>query len=987
MLAALCFSGGVAFGLDPEKAITQYHQDVWSERDGLPQGSVQAITQTRDGYLWVGTRDGLARFDGVSFTIFQAEEYPGLRSNDIRALYEDREGKLWIGTFNGGVSCLQDGVFIGYGEEDGLPGEGVLAIFEDKAGRIWLGTWNGLACYDGRAFRQYGEADGLNGTGAWSICTDKKGVMWVGTERGVHRFNGERFEFEEIAGMTGHALRRMVIDREDRMWLGTIGGGVAIWKGGELKRVVVGDGLADNKVRELFEDQHGNMWIGTWAGISRYWQGGTTSYTREDGLPHDFIDALFEDREGSLWIGTRGGGLVRLRDGKFAVYTMNEGLAGSITRSIRQSKDGTIWIASDGGGLSRFRDGTFKNYRTRDGLPSNFVWSLAEDGEGTLWIGTGHPGRLCRFRNGQFTVFGPEHGLSLDYGVRAVYADRAGDIWVGGSGAGLHRFRDGTFELFTMADGLLSPLVRVIAEDREGNLWVGTNGGLCRYKDGKFTGYTTGDGLSHNAVYAIHEDSEGVLWLGTQSGLTVYREGQFRAYTTQDGLYQNIIFQVLEDDGGELWISSNRGVFRLSKKAVADFDAGKIDALPCVGYSVADGLKTTQCEGGTQPSGWRSSDGRLWFATGNGVAMIDPKSIRNDPRPPPVLIEQFYLGDKALELKKPLRLAPGSRELRFHYTALSFAAPEKVQFRYKLEGVDSDWINAGTRRVAFYNEIPPGTHRFRVIACNSDGVWNEQGAQLAFVLEPHFYQTFWFYAICAVVVGMTGWTWHWRRMQAAHAEFSLVLAERSRIARELHDTLAQGFAGIAFQLEAVATKLTEAPTQAQRHLNVALNMVRHSLSEARRSVMNLRSPALEAGDLASALRETATQMIADKEMQVCVETVGETRALPPKIEDQLLRIGQEAITNSFRHADAGLIQIRIEYATQRVVMLIEDDGRGFEIAELAHANGEHFGLLGMRERAKQMGADLTVESDPGVGTRVRVEVPLRNLALKQLASL
>jgi signal transduction histidine kinase len=423
-------------------------------------------------------------------------------------------------------------------------------------------------------------------------------------------------------------------------------------------------------------------------------------------------------------------------------------------------------------------------------------------------------------------------------------------------------------------------------------------------------------------------------------------------------------------------MSGNRGIFSVSRRAFLEFDQRKVQSLACVSYGIADGMKSVQCEGANQPAGFKTRDGKLWFPTANGVAMIDPLHIGVNPRVPQVLVEKVWVGKQQLDPQLPAKLSPGAREFRFQYTALSFAAPEKVRFKYKLEGLDDQWVDAESRRLAWYNEIPPGDYRFRVIACNSDGVWNESGAVFAFALAPFFYQTSWFYALCVLATVIAGWSFHRHRMKQARAQFSLVLAERTRIARELHDTLAQGFAGIAFQLEAVATRLSEAPGQAQQHLNLALQMVRHSLAEARRSVMNLRSAALDKGDLGNALADTARQMMADKPVDVQLKISGSVRSIPQKVENNLLRIGQEAITNSLKYAQPGRIRIELAYRPQLVLLRIEDDGQGFDPAGFAPTDGVHFGLLGMQERARQIGARLVVHSRPGEGTGVSVEVPL-----------
>ena len=974
LMLLIFVEGGLA--LDPKKAITQYHLDIWTEREGLPQGSVQTITQTHDGYLWIGTRDGLARFDGVSFTVFRGETTAGLAANDIRALCEDKGGQLWVGTFNGGLSCYADGKFRSYTTQDGLPSNGVLDIFQDRRGNLWFGTWNGLARWDSGRFIHYGTAQGLVGDGR-SICEDARGRLWVATDGALNHLRGDRFEMESRGvKLPESPFRKVYAGRDGVLWIATVGEGLLSLQDDKGTFYTKREGLPDNKVQTVFEDRNGNIWIGTWSGLCRLQDGTFATLTRQDGLPHDYVQALYEDWEGNLWIGTRGGGLARLRDGKFSNYTTREGLAHNFGKCVFEDREGTLWVGTHGGGLSRYQDKRFTNFTTDDGLASQYVWAIEQDQDGNIWVGTGRPAGLHVFKDGRFKAYGARQGLCVRNGIRAIAADNEGNLWIGGDSGGLCRFRAGEFTCFTTQDGLPSNSIRVIRPDRSGDLWIGTSDGLCRYRQGQFTRYTTDDGLAHNAVYAIFQDSEGVLWIGTQGGLSRYADGRFRSYTSRDGLFQNVIYQILEDDRNTLWMSSNRGIFSISKQAIVDFDRGRIHSLPCIAYGIADGMKSVQCEGANQPAGYKSRDGKLWFPTANGVTMIDPRNVRVNPQPPPVLVEQVWVGKQRLDPRSPARLSPGAREFRFQYTALSFTAPEKVLFKYKLEGLDDKWVDAETRRIAFYNEIPPGDYRFRVIACNSDGVWNEAGAVFAFALAPHFHQTAWFYALCGLMTVVAGWSFHRHRMKQARAQFSLVLAERTRIARELHDTLAQGFAGIAFQLEAVATRLGEAPAQAQQHLNLALRMVRHSLAEARRSVMNLRSAALENGDLAKALAETARLMLADRPVELELKSTGVVRPLAPKIENNLLRIGQEAITNSFKYAHAGKIRIELAYEPHRVTLKVQDDGAGFDLANLSASDGIHFGLLGMQERAKQMGARLQVHSRPRNGTEVVVEVPL-----------
>lgn len=978
---ALVLVAASASALDPAKTVTQYHMDVWTERHGLPQGSVQVITQTRDGYLWIGTRDGLARFDGVAFTVFRAESHAGLGADDIRALKEDSSGRLWIGTFNGGLSSYANGRFTLYTRKDGLPGNGVFEILEDSQKKLWFGTRNGLVTLEDDRLIPAGTSEGSVTGQVFCLRESARGEIWIVTDRTLYRMVNNRAPPIPVRdGLPRGRIRELLCDPDDTLWLATTGPGLWHRQPGRSTSYSVRDGLPDDKIRTLLRDRNGNLWIGTWSGLCRFQDGQFSTLTTRDGLPHDYVDALYEDREGSLWIGTRGGGLGRLRDGKFSNFTTREGLAHNFAKCVFEDRDGDIWMGTHGGGVSRYRNGQFAHFTREHGLRSLFVWALAQDRSGDLWIGTGLPASVAVFKEERFVSYGPEEGLVIEGGVRAIFSDAEGSLWIGGDGGGLCQFRHGSFTTFTVRDGLPSNSIRLIGQDREGRLWIGTNEGLCRYENGRFTTFEMEDGLPNNTVYAMHQDPDGAIWFGTQGGLARYAGGKFRAYTARDGLFQNVIYQILEDRERNFWMSSNRGIFEVPVSAFSELDAGRTKALKCIGYGVADGMKATQCEGASQPAGWRSRDGRMWFPTASGVTMIQPAKVHRNERPPPVLLEQVFVDGRNVGTDRPLRVSPGTRELRFRYTALSFLAPSKVNFRYRLEPFDRDWVEAGTRREAFYNGIPAGKYRFRVIACNDDGLWNETGASFAFYLPPHFYQTGWFIALCVATVGVAAWNFHRRRMARARTEFSVVLAERSRIARALHDTLAQGFAGIAFQLEAVADKLDEAPTQARQHLDLALSMVRHSLVEARRSVMNLRSASLENRDLAGAMAETARQMIAHRPVDVEVQTCGPPRTLPPKVEDNLLRVGQEAVTNALKHSQATQIRVVLDYQPDLVRLSVHDNGCGFDSHGPATVSGARFGLIGMRERAKQSGGRIEIRSSPGTGTDIVLEISTNGVA-------
>jgi PAS domain S-box-containing protein len=779
---ALVMCNRTSFALDPQKAISQYSHKVWQTDDGLPQISVQAIIQTRDGYLWLGTQEGVVRFDGVRFTVFDKKNSPGLGHNSVQALVEGQDGSLWVGT-SGGLTRLKDGRFTTYTTAQGLAHNLIRALYEDRDGNLWVGTFGGgLSRFKDETFTTYTVKDGLANDYVNAISADHAGNLLIGTNSGLSRFKDGQFTtYTTSDGLAHNTIFSVYEDRSNSLWIGT-GSGLNQLKDGKFRVYTTGDGLSSNVARAIYEDRNGNLWVGTdGGGLNRLRDGKFLSFTAKDGLSDDTVLALREDREGSLWIGTYGGGLNRLRDGKFLNYTVKEGLPNDAVRPIYEGRDGSLWIGTMGGGVARFKDGIFKTYTTSDGLASNIVRTVFEDHEGTIWIGTS--GGLNRLKDGKFTTYTTKDGLANDL-VLAVIESRDGNLWIGTNGGGLSRFKNGTFTTFTTQDGLASNVVRTIYESGDGALWLSTNNGLNRLKDGRFTTYTTRDGMSHNFAYALYEDRDGSLWIGTfGGGLNRLKDGRFATFTARDGLFDDVIFQILEDDQGNLWMSCNKGIFRVAKQTLDEFAQGKISAITCTVYGTADGMKSRECNGGAQPAGTRTRDGRLWFPTIKGVAVIDPNKLKLNEMLPPVVIEQILVDKKEVPLSRSIRLPPGNGELEIYYTGLSLLAPEKVQFKYKLEGFDKEWIDAGTRRTAYYTNIPPGRYRFHVIASNNDGVWNEAGAELEIYLAPHFYRTYGFYALCVVVIGLAGvgiYRLRVSRMKAREQELVKLVDERTR---------------------------------------------------------------------------------------------------------------------------------------------------------------------------------------------------------------
>lgn len=746
------FQANPAQALNPEWALTQYSHRAWTaeqQSGALPQNSVFSVVQSRDGYLWLATQEGLVRFDGVRFTVFNSRNTPQIQHNDVWKLIEDRQGALWIATRGGGLTRYQDGVFSRLSTENGLSDDSIQSIWEDGAGRLWVGMRNGdLNSVEQGKITVYNGKDGLPAGALFSLMGTHDGSLWIGSDGGgLGRYREGRFTtLTTREGLPHNTIYALLEDRAGSLWIGT-GAGLARLRGEQLTVFRVSDGLSNDNIRALYEDRQGNLWIGTdGGGINRYSKGRFVALSSREGLSNDSVGAIYEDREGSLWIGTDAGGLNRLKDNKFISFGAPEGLSNDNARSALEAGDGTLWIGTFGG-LNRYKDGRFTKLTTKDGLSSDVVLSLLEDRDGGLWAGT-LGGGVNRYRDGKFQHYSRESGLSNDT-VLALYQDPQGIIWAGTRSGGLNRFEHGRFSALTTAQGLGSNDVRVLLGGRDGGLWIGTlGGGLNRYRDGQFSIIGKGQGLSSDRVLSLHEDRDGTLWIGTfGGGLNRYRDGKVTVYTTANGLFDDAIFQILEDDAGRLWMSSNRGVFSVRKQELEDYARGRIKTLAPSVYGKAEGMRSNECNGAHQPAGWKGKDGRLWFPTIRGVAMIDPAHISTNSLPPPVLIEQFLVDERPVAAGTQPVLPPGRGRLDFRYTALSYLAPERLRFKYKLEGFDQDWVDAGDQRTAHYTNIPPGDFRFRVIASNNDGLWNEQGAELGFELRPHFYQAPAFYLV------------------------------------------------------------------------------------------------------------------------------------------------------------------------------------------------------------------------------------------------
>ena len=948
LAAALLLGCGFAgLALEPTTPLANYGHQTWGMENGLPQNTVQALAQTRNGFVWLGTEVGLVRFDGNNFQVFDRNSSPALPSSDIRCLLETRDGALWIGTSDG-LARWKDGVVTAFTTKDGLPGNSVKSLSLDSDGSIEVETLEGGARYKNGQFStpdvvRYSFSSAMNHAslpnGHWASATAT--ILTI--------YHGDTKETQ------------LQIGRE----------------------------LPGNKIQALLADREGSLWIGTNNGLARFAEGKLQRLPVTDPLASASVLALMEDREGNIWAGTETDGLHILRDQRFRTLGARENLSSEATSTVVEDHAGTLWVGTSGNGLNAIRRNatgkdSVRTYSVRNGLLSDVILSLAAAANGDLWVGT--PDGLNRIRGGKIDSFTSADGLPDDF-IRSLLADADGSLWIGTrrglthwAGLRAGAVSGGRMETFTQANGLGSDLVGAMARDSGGSLWVATLAGLSRLSGGKIANYTTANGLSSNVITALLARGDGTLLIGTQDhGWNLWDGRRFSA-EKQNGLNQTTIRAILDDGAGHLWFATANGIARCDS-------GGNGKAMGCshwIEFGAADGLRTRETATNSHPSAWRSRDGRLWFATPKGLVEVDPTHFPVNNVPPPVALERFAVDDvdQALHAAAFSLVVPaGHVHFQFDYAGLSFIAPQKVRYRYMLEGFDHNWTEAGTRRTAYYTNIPPGRYTFRVQAANNDGLWNTEGAALAFELRPRFYQTLWFYALLlAALVGLVVLLLR-LRLRRAEGEFRAVLGERSRIAREIHDTLAQGYVGISVQLEVLAELLRHnKPEAATKHLDLIRGYVREGLADARQSIWALRSQDSGETTLPVKLRRMV-EAEGNHGLEARFSLFGAYRPMPPGTEQEYLRVAQEAIHNVKKHAGAKHLLVQLEYGPDAVALEVRDDGRGFDAGErpeleAAHEGTGHFGLTGMKERAAAIGGKLEITSEPGAGTTVRLHAAI-----------
>jgi len=999
-LAAL-LPAPTALGLNTSLDISQYAHTAWKLREGVFEGYIAAMAQTPDGYLWLGTEFGLLRFDGVRFVPWKFPAGEHLPDSFISGLLAARDGSLWVGTREG-LARWKDGKLTEYPE---LAGHHVHALTEDHAGTVWTGTgWKDpgkqlcaiqrdrVQCYGGD--RSFGE-------GVSSVYEDGGHNLWVAAETGLWRWKPGTPKLYSVRDSRGQVFG--LVEGNDSIMLVAMTREIKWLVNGKLEAYPL---LADRPQfhpKLLLRDRDGGLWIGTGdQGLLHMHQGRTDRFTRADGLSGNTVSSMLEDREGNIWVATVGG-LDRFRDLAVATVSSNQGLSNDYVRSVVATQDGCVWLGTMNG-LNRWKEGTITIYRKHraqaasreaggsvvrevldGGLPSDVVQSLFKDSRGRVWMATSDG--LAFFEDGRFAPV----KAAADGSILSIAGNSSGNLWISNVNRGLvHLLRGRVVEAVPWTKFGRKHARSLAFDPARGGVWLGfIEGGVSYFKDGQVReSYATGDGLGEGWVSSLRLDRDGTLWASTEGGLSRIKNGSVATLSNKDGLPCNTVRWTIEDDFHSLWLYTACGLVRIAGPELeawaANVHKDPRRTIQTTVFKNSDGVPNDLGDTGFSPRAAKSMDGKLWFATFDGAGVIDPRQIPLNTLPPPVHIEQVTVDGRTYEPTSQLRLPPLIRDLHVDFTALSLVAPEKVRFRYMLEGRDQDWRDAGGRRQAFYTNLPPGSYRFRVKACNNDGVWNEAGACWGFSITPAYYQTNWFRLACAATIAIVLWWLYRLRLRNFELQFNMRLeeriGERMRIARELHDTLLQSFQGLMLRFQTVAELLPARPLEAKQALEGALERADLAICEGRDAVHDLRCAAVDDTDLAGAVTAITEEFAADganpNAARFSVVAEGTPRKLRLLPQDEICRIAREALWNAFTHAQARLIEAEIVYSRSMLRLCVRDDGIGIRPAVLDHGGSAgHWGLRGMRERAKRIGGQLEIWSRLGAGTEVELSVP------------
>jgi signal transduction histidine kinase/ligand-binding sensor domain-containing protein len=985
-----------ARALDPQKLISQFTHTSWTAKDGVP-GPVRAIAQTPDGYLWLGTEAGLYRFDGLHFVAWEPSFGEQILGSAVWSLCTSRDGSLWIGFSSGGVSQLRNGHLKNYSHADGVPDGGILSIVEGGNGSIWAGGQYGLSKLDSGRWHQVGTESGYPAPGAQVLFVDRRGTLWVATDGLNFGLSKDPVRRNTILSLAPTA-KSFVATRESvgQVWMMTEAPDGDVWIADTTGHAVrpitsrrsweAGIKVGAEPLCVLF-DRDRSLWIGPDQGglrrvvdVKQWERAVPDQLWAREGLSSLVYSAL-EDREGNLWFGTAVG-LYRFRENKVVAFSNGEGLIPDQRLAMASTRDGSVWLVSyTSNTVQRFRQGRITTLKLPPYSRSDTtrILTLYADGDTRVWLGGSF--RLAEGAGGNVSfikVPDMENGAM----VHAIARDARGNLWItvwgGDKGGGVLRLRDGNWTDFRNRVHLPQYRCRVLYGDPLGRLWLGFEDGEVAVRENEeFHVYSSKDGLPGGKVLAITRDRAGNIWIGSEGGLSRFDQGHFATLTRKNGLPGNSVSGIVEDDEGFLWLAATLAIVRVSSQELERALLSPAYRMQVTSFDGTDGLRGLPRQREPFPTAIPSTDGRLWFSTSEGVAVIDPQHLPKNIVPPPVTIEAVKADDRTLIPSPGLRLRPRTRNLQFEYAALSLTAPEHVQFRYKLEGYDDDWRGPISDREVAYTNLPPRKYRFRVIACNSDGVWNEDGASLNFTLIPAYYQTNWFRILCVVSGFLIVCVIYRLRVlqisRALSARFDERLAERTRMARDLHDTFLQTIQGSKLVADD-ALEPSSDPIRMRRAMEQLSVWLGTATQEGRAALNSLRTATKQTNDLAEALRRATEDGLIPSTMAVTFSVVGDAREMHPIVRDEIYRIGYEAIRNACTHSGASHLEVELKYARD-LTLRVDDNGAGIDPAIADRGKDGHFGLQGMRERAARIGGKLTLGSSSNSGTKIKLIVP------------
>ena len=959
----------------------------WTVEDGLPQNSVRAIVQTQEGYLWVGTDCGLAQFDGVAFRKFGLGE--GLPSLRVRGLLEDRQGALWVGTANG-LSRLKDGRVESWARRNGVAGNTITALAEDGEGWIWVGTTTGLSRWRENRFEVMGAEAGLGSRWVRDLATDSHGSVWVLVEnQGLMRWDGKGFvpatDSPEIQRVRPY---RLLKDRTGRMWANEMGR-VFCLEGNTVRTYGTNEGLPLVMTTCLAESADGTIWVGTNdQGLYSLREGKFRPVRRADGLSDDAVRAVVEDREKNVWVGTRGGGLNRLRPRQVVTRKILEGNTEVLPVSLAESPDGSLWVGTIGHGLYRLHGETQENLLHKELAPYNLqVGPVLVAREGTLWFGAGSA--LFQWRGGELRSVFPGNLANC------LCEHRQEGLWVGSQTGILRLLKDGRLVAFT--NGLPAAPLTALAHAADGTLWIGSYGkGLGRFKDGRCEVFTRAQGLLSDLIITLCLDSRGVLWIGTEGGgLSCVKDGTIRSFSRQHGLVDDTVLQILEDEAANLWLGSHHGIFRIARGELDDLANGKLAYVHPRVFGRSDGMESEECAGGADTC-VRTRAGLLCFSTGHGIVTIDPKQAAEAGPAPTVRLEEVLVDGRREPLSvasvqssqaepleaKPLIIPPRRRRFEFHYTGLYFSAPEKIRFRYRLNGLDNAWTEAGASRVANYNYVPPGDYRFEVVAHNGNGVWSETGAGVALTVRPQFWQTWWFLTLAlAGLSGSIAGTVRLIEKRKARAQMRrlelerAMERERTRIARDIHDDL-----GARLTMISMLSDTAEREAQEGKSINEYIRNIqgtaREMFAQLDETVWAVNPQYDRLDRLVEYIIQYTERFFRHTPMRCRIKVSGDAPAISIAAEHRhnLFLTIKEALNNAARHSCAKDIHVEVSFANGVLAVSVRDNGTGFAVAE-REAPGH--GITNMRARMDNLGGRFELQTQPGQGTTICLEFDTR----------